>query len=356
MKEVRALILDDSSICRDRLREILSRGRDIVVVGEAENGDRVLELIRRTNPTILVVDLQMPGTGGLETIERVMANHPLPILVLTGQPSAFGQKAVFESIRRGALDLCEKPQRTDPAAEKRLYDLVRELSFVPVVRHMAGSGDPKRTRVRVGLPSSRPPRAPEGRVPVVAIGASAGGPMAVALVVAGLPVVVPAAVAIVQHLPKGFAAAFAEFLRARTLLPVTLVTRRTPIRPGQIFLATDDRHLVACDPGHFGASDEPEMEGHRPAVDALFLSLAKNLRARSCGVVMSGIGRDGTVGLLELKKKGALTLAQDAKSAGVFGMPKAALEAKAAVAAHDPAGLTHAVLHWANEQAEALGA
>jgi chemotaxis response regulator CheB len=98
------------------------------------------------------------------------------------------------------------------------------------------------------------------------------------------------------------------------------------------------------------------MEGHRPAVDALFLSLAKTLRARTCGVVMSGIGRDGTVGLLELKKKGALTLAQDKESAGVFGMPKAALEAKAAVAAHDPRGLTHAILRWANEQAVELGA
>lgn len=356
MKPVRALILDDSSICRDRLREILTRGPDIAVVGEAENGDRVLELIRRTNPTILVVDLQMPGTGGLETIERVMANHPLPILVLTGQPTAFGQKAVFESIRRGALDLCEKPNRADAAAEKRLYDLVRELSFVPVVRHMAGARGTGRSRGRGGRPSSRPPRAPEGRTPVVAIGASAGGPMAVALVVAGLPVVLPAAVAIVQHLPNGFASAFVEFLRSRTMLPVTLVSRRTPIRPGQVYVAPDARHLVACGPGHFAPNDEPELEGHRPAVDALFFSLARHLRGRTCGVVMSGIGKDGTAGLLELKKRGALTLAQDAQSAGVFGMPKAALEAKAAVSAHDPPGLAQVILRWADEQAEVLQA
>jgi two-component system, chemotaxis family, protein-glutamate methylesterase/glutaminase len=356
MKLVRALILDDSSICRDRLREILGRGPDIAVVGEAENGDRVLELIRRTSPTILIVDLQMPGTGGLETIEHVMANHPLPILVLTGQPTAFGQKAVFESIRRGALDLCEKPGRADPAAERRLYDLVRELSFVPVVRHMAGPGDGRRGRSRPGRPSSRPPKTAHGRIPVVAVGASAGGPMAVALVVAGLPVVLPAAVAVVQHLPKGFAGAFVEFLRARTMLPVTLVSRRTPIRPGQVYVATDGRHLVTSDPGHFAPGDEPEMEGHRPAVDALFLSLAKHLGARVCGVVMSGIGRDGTRGLLELKRKGALTLAQDEESSGVFGMPKAALEAKAAVEAHDPPGLTQAILRWSHEQAEALEA
>src|SRR4051812_36667280 len=105
MKPVRALILDDSAICREQLRAILTRDRDITVVGEAENGDRVLDLVRSTNPTILLVDLQMPGTGGHETIEHVMANLPLPILVVTGQPSAVNQKAAFESIRRGALDL-----------------------------------------------------------------------------------------------------------------------------------------------------------------------------------------------------------------------------------------------------------
>jgi two-component system chemotaxis response regulator CheB len=251
MKPVRALILDDSTICRDRLRDILTRGREIVVVGEAENGDRVLELIKKTNPTILIVDLQMPGTGGLETVERVMANHPLPILVLTGQPSSVGQKAVFESIRRGALDLAEKPRRADPTAEARLYDLVRELSRVPVVRHVAYNLGAPRARARGARPSSRPPRtAPGTLVPVIGIGASAGGPLGVAAVLSGLLPVLPAAVAVVQHLPKGFANAFAEFLRVRTTLPITVVSHRTPIRAGQLYLATDDRHLVIRNRNH----------------------------------------------------------------------------------------------------------
>jgi two-component system, chemotaxis family, protein-glutamate methylesterase/glutaminase len=344
MKPVRAVILDDSAICREQLRDILTRDRDITVVGEAENGDRVLELVRSTNPTILLVDLQMPGTGGHETIEHVMANLPLPILVVTGQPSAVSQKAVFESIRRGALDLAEKPERSDVAAETRLRSLVRELSQVPVVRHVRGTLGASRVFGRGGRKSSRPPDA--GQVPVIGIGASAGGPLAVAAVLGGLPAILPAAVAVVQHLPKGFARAFAEFLRSRTALPVTVVSQRTAIEPGQVFIPDDDRHLVALDARHFAPADTPELDGHRPAVDALFRSLAAVARRNACGVVMSGIGRDGTLGLGEMKARGSLTLVQNEASSGVFGMPRAALDAKAAERALDPAGLARELTAW----------
>jgi two-component system, chemotaxis family, protein-glutamate methylesterase/glutaminase len=350
MKPVRVLILDDSAICRQRLREILEEDRQIDVVGEAENGDRVLDLVRLRRPTILLVDLQMPGTGGHETIERVMASFPLPILVVTGQPSAVTEQAVFESIRRGALDLAEKPERADQAAEARLRSLVRELSQVPVVRHVAGNLHESRSRAR-GRGWSTAPHGADGPVPVIGIGASAGGPLAVAAVLAALPTDLPAAVAVVQHLPHGFAGAFAEFLRARTPLPVTIVTRRTPIAAGNVYTAGDDRHLVLPDARNFAPGEGPELEGHRPAVDALLLSLATALRRRACGVVMSGIGRDGTAGLLELKSCGSLTLAQDEVSSGVYGMPRAALEAKAAARALDPSGLARAVQGWAEDVA-----
>jgi len=349
MKPVRALILDDSAICRERLRDILTRDRDITVVGEAENGDRVLDLVRTTNPTILLVDLQMPGTGGHETIEHVMANLPLPILVVTGQPSAVNQKGVFESIRRGALDLAEKPERANAAAEARLRSLVRELSQVPVVRHVRGTLGPSRVFGQHGRASSRPPVADQ--VAIIGIGASAGGPLAVAAVLGGLPAGLAAAVAVVQHLPKGFARAFGEFLRSRTALPITVVARRTPIEPGHVYLPDDDRHLVAADARHFAPGDTPELEGHRPAVDALFRSLAQMARHKACGVVMSGIGRDGTLGLGEMRARGALTLAQNEASSGVFGMPRAALEAKAAERALDPVGLARELSAWALDPA-----
>jgi two-component system chemotaxis response regulator CheB len=353
MKPVRALILDDSAICREQLRAILTRDRDITVVGEAENGDRVLDLVRSTNPTILLVDLQMPGTGGHETIEHVMANLPLPILVVTGQPSAVNQKAVFESIRRGALDLAAKPEHADLAAEARLRGLVRELSQVPVVRHVRGTLNSSRVFGQGGRKSSRPPVADQ--VPIIGIGASAGGPLAVAAVLGGLPATLPAAVAVVQHLPKGFARAFAEFLRSRTALPVTVVSRRMPAEPGNVYLPDDARHLVLADARHVAPADTPELDGHRPAVDALFASLAHVARRNACGVVMSGIGRDGTQGLLEMRARGALTLVQNEASSGVYGMPRAALDAKAAERSLDPAALTRELLAWSLEPGRSGG-
>jgi len=159
----------------------------------------------------------------------------------------------------------------------------------------------------------------------------------------------------VQHLPRGFSRAFAEFLRSRTSLPVTVVSRMTPIAAGNVYVPDDDRHLVASDARHLAPSDAPEVEGHRPAVDTLFRSLA-SFRHNACGVVMSGIGRDGTQGLLELKARGALTLAQDEQSSGVFGMPRSALEAKAAEKGLDPANLAREVVHWAFERAKAIDA
>jgi two-component system, chemotaxis family, protein-glutamate methylesterase/glutaminase len=351
MKRVRALILDDSAICRRQLHDILEAEGDIEIVGEAASGDQVLELIVRTSPGILLVDLQMPGTGGHETIEQVMAHHPLPILVVTGQPQDRRGDTVFESIRRGALDLAEKPAPSDERAHARLRAMVRMLASVPVVRHVAGNLgrrlDPESLRQ---IATSAPPAGSETGVPVIGIGASAGGPTPLAQVLAGLPRGFPAAIAVVQHLPPGFSPSFAEFLRARTPLNVTIPAGRCKIVAGSVYLAPDGAHLVAEDRGHLGCSLASPIEGHRPAASALFESLAKICGARSAGVVLSGMGRDGVSGLASMRLTGALTLAQDRDSSAVFGMPRAALEAGAAQAATDPPGLVRALMRWIESQ------
>lgn len=352
MKSIRVVILDDSLICRARLREILEAEGDISVVGEAANGDGVLELIAKTEPRLLMVDLQMPGTGGHETIERVMASRPLPILVVTGQPEGVRRAAVFESIRRGALDLAEKPLRSDRAAEARLRALVRELCTIPVVRHVAGRFGARDKPVVAAASSPRPPGVPAPGPLVIGIGASAGGPLALATLLNDLPRDLSAAVAVVQHLPQGFAPAFAEFLQGRVAMPVTIVQGRTPLRAGVIHLAPDGKHLVVADTKALTVTLDAPVEGHRPAIDTLFHSLARVLGARAAGVVMSGIGRDGVSGLLAMRARQALTLAQDQNSCAVYGIPKAALEARAAEQALDPPGLARALREWARSSSD----
>ena len=342
---IRVLVLDDSLICRVRLRQILEAEADISVVGEASNGDRVIELIDQSKPSVLVVDLQMPGTAGHETIEKVMASRPLPILVVTGQPQGVNKTTVFEAIRRGALELAEKPTGGDLDAEKNLRVTVRQLSKVPVVRHVAGRLNAKPLGSLKLKPSTLPPP-PGTRVPVVAIGASAGGPLVLAALLGELPADFPAAIGVVQHLPTGFTGAFQEFLQGRVKLGVKVVQGQTSMEPGVIYIAKDDRHLAISRSQHFVTTEEPPMDGHRPAVDALMLSVAERVGPNACGVIMSGIGKDGTEGLLKMRKAGALTLAQDAESCAVFGMPRSALASGAASMAMDPKAIAVKLLEW----------
>lgn len=343
MSAIRVVVLDDSAICRQRLREILEAEGDIEVVAEAENGDRILEIVRATRPHLLLVDLQMPGTGGHQTIEMVMANQPLPILVVTALPEGARRAAVFESVRRGALHLAEKPMGGERGLEMRLRAMVRELRNVFVVRHVGGNL--KKSPPAVPAPSVT--SAQSVGVLAVGIAASAGGPLAVASVLAELPRDFPAAVAIVQHLPTGFAQAFVEFLQSRVAFPIRLVSSRFPIEPATIYVAGDDRHLIVGD-RCFVPSNEPAVGGHRPAADMLLTSLADTLGARAAGVVMSGIGKDGANGLRALRSRGALTLVQDEASSAVYGMPRAALESDAALLSLDPPGIARALRDWAS--------
>jgi two-component system chemotaxis response regulator CheB len=347
---IRVLLLDDSAICRAQLRDVLERDEQLQIVGEANNGDQVLCLIDELTPHILLVDLQMPGTGGQETIERVMAHHPLPILIVTGQPEGVRRQAVFEAVRRGALDLAEKPAHGDERAERRLRAMVCELSRVPVVRHVAGKLS-RRDGAR-GLATPVPPRAFAGsKSPLlVGIAASAGGPRPLVSLLSAWPADFAAAVAVVQHLPNGFAPAFAEFLQSRIPQRVTIVTQLMCFEPGQVYLAGDDAHLIALSEKQLGPELSPAVDGHRPAATVLFESLAARLGARACGIVLSGMGRDGVAGLAKMKARGGLTLAQEEAGCAVYGMPKAALEAGACLAALDPAGLARQVSNWISLQ------
>lgn len=343
---IRVLVLDDSAICRARLREILQRDEQIDVVGEAHNGDQVLRLIEQLSPQILLVDLQMPGTGGQETIERVMAHHPLPILIVTGQPEGVRRQAVFEAVRRGALDLAEKPVHGDRKAEARLCAMVRELARVRVVRHVAGRLGRREGAPGLATPIPPPPRDGSRCPLLVGVAASAGGPRPLVSLLASWPGDFAGAIAVVQHLPNGFAPAFAEFLQARVPQRVVVVRRTTPLEAGRVYLAGDDEHLVALSDKLLGVDKGPAVDGHRPAATVLFESLAARLGARACGVILSGMGKDGVAGLLKMRSRGALTLSQEEAGCAVYGMPKAALEAGASVAALDPASIAREVSAW----------
>jgi two-component system, chemotaxis family, protein-glutamate methylesterase/glutaminase len=319
----RAVVVDDSAIARDLLREWLEVDGDLEVVGEAADGETAVELITRLRPDVATIDLRMPGMSGLDLVSVLMARAPLPILVLTGEPTHDEAGRAFEAVRRGALDLLVKPSALDDEAIRSLRARVRWLATVPVVRHI----DSNKPVEPVSVVLHRSFRV-SGDPVVVGIAASAGGPTALAAVLGSLSADLPICLAIVQHLPKGFAPSFVSFLQARCSLAVRLAERGLVPRAGTAVLAPDDHHLELID-GQFELTSGPPVDGHRPSGSVLLRSLA-SLGSAAIGVVLSGIGRDGADGLRAMRDCHATTFAQDATTSVVYGMPRAAVEEGAA--------------------------
>jgi len=347
--KVRVVVVDDSPIARGLLKSLLEADGDIEVVAQAVDGDAALLRIADLRPAIATIDLDMPGVGGLELIERIMATTPIPLIVVTGKE--LGSELVGQAVRRGALGVAKKPA---PGKGKELRDEVRRLARVPVVRHVgprararAPSPDapsrpktpvtpaaptPARTLARDAGSRPKTPVTPRPvPVPIVGIAASAGGPTAVASVLRALPPDLPACVAVVQHLPRGYTPHFARYLAQNTRLRVVIGKGRIGPEPGLVVVAPDDAHLVASFGGWLSDSSEAPVAGHRPSATVFFRSLARWLAHSAVGVVLSGIGSDGAEGLADLRAAGAVTIAQDQATAAVYGMPKAARDAGAAM-------------------------
>jgi two-component system chemotaxis response regulator CheB len=314
-KKLRVLVVDDSEVCRELLRDIVEADGDMEVVGEANDGDHAVERVVALRPDVVTLDVEMPRVDGLRAVERIMAQAPVPILVVTGKPTANRGATAFEAVRRGALDLVAKPAHGKDVEAAALRRTIRLLAGVPVMKHVSGS------RIAVARAAAH------AQVRIVGIGASAGGPSAIATVLSKIPADFAPCIAIVQHVLAGFADAFADFLRAHSTLSVQVVRKPVTLASG-VFVAPDDAHLRAR-----GDTLEPfvapPVDGHRPSADVLFESLATVHGSRAIGVVLSGMGKDGTRGLAAMLRAGGETIAQDA-AAAIDGMPRSARDAGAA--------------------------
>jgi two-component system chemotaxis response regulator CheB len=334
VKKLRVVVVDDSALAREMLRHILEADGDIEVVGEAADGRVAVETVARTRPELVTLDVEMPNMDGIAAVEQIMARCPVPILIITGRPPEQRRATLFEAVQRGALDLVEKPSILRDSSAAALRAHVRRLSSVAVVRHVAGGSPRRRTQPLGKDPALTLAGRPALRI--IGIGASAGGPAAVAAVLRRFPRDLPASVAIVQHLLPGFAQSYTEFLRHQTEMRVELVHRVSPLKPGIVYVAPDDRHLVASRGENLVAVDTAPIGGYRPSATALFRSLAECFGPASAGVILSGIGDDGAAGLGELRAAGGLTLAQNEATSAVYGMPRAAIESGAASVAMSP--------------------
>jgi two-component system chemotaxis response regulator CheB len=330
---IRVMVVDDSPLVRKIASDILNSNPGIKVTATAATAEFALNKLERERPDVITMDMEMPGMGGLEAIRTIMRRRPTPIIVLSAYARR-GADLTLQALEAGAVDFMLKPTASLSggldAIARELTEKVRSARGVELkaveeqveqsvkAERPAGEAAEHRGRLR-----RAPRRVRPGGYELVAIGTSTGGPVALKTVLSGLPGDYPVPIAVVQHMPPVFTRAFAERLNSTCAISVKEAEDGDRLIPGRALIAPGDYHMVVL-----RGSPEPRVQlnhrqavsGHRPSVDVLMHSVAREYGLRAVGVIMTGMGRDGADGIGELKKRGGYILAQDKESAVIFGM------------------------------------
>jgi two-component system chemotaxis response regulator CheB len=317
----------------------------MIVVGTTQDGESTLERVRTLKPDLVTMDVTMPKLDGVEATRRIMSSTPTPIAVITAASIGPGTQVTFNAIEAGAVAVLQKPSRAElvrsPEARKVFLQQLRNVASVGVVGIRGG---------RAGISSI--PSPPEGerttpaslfegkrltpcattthsrcpsRASVIGIGASTGGPPVVKTILESIHEHSPP-VLLVQHMSEAFVSGYATWLNSVVPVPVKVAEAGELLKTGHVYVAPGDRHLLVEDRGRVSISNAPPVNYQQPAVDLLFESLAHTYGSQAIGVLLTGMGRDGAMGLKCMYDTGAFTVTQCETSSLVYGMPKAAVE------------------------------
>ena len=320
---MRIALVNDVVTAIESMRRVVVSTREHRVAWIARDGVEALELCARDTPDLILMDLIMPRMDGIDATRRIMARTPCPIVVVTANVTNHSSK-VFEAMGAGALDAVNTPVLDRPGAHGGSEAL---LAKIDTIRRLIGAGRPKH---QVAAPQGMRRHPANHRADLIGIGASAGGPTALARVLAHLPAEFPAPVVIVQHVDAQFAAGLADWLGSHTALSVRLAREGDRPEAGTALLAGQDSHLVFASATRLTYTGQPADCAYRPSVDVFFHSAEHFWPGDVIGVLLSGMGRDGAEGLRALHRRGHHTIVQDRPSSAVYGMPGAAAELHAA--------------------------
>jgi len=313
-KKIRVMVIDDSALARTLISQGLAKSPRIEIVGTAFNAVDAMAKVPQMKPDVITSDIEMPGINGLDFLKQLLPKYPLPVILVSSL-----NLRVFDALSAGAVDFVRKPE---PGQNDAFIAALTQ-------KVIAAAG----AKIRPAPPSitQAGPVAPLGANPglnnvIIGLGASTGGTEATLEVLKRLPEDVPGML-ITQHMPTGFTQMYAERLNRLCNMEVREAKDGDEIRRGLVLLAPADlqmrvvrkgsRYTVSCKPGE-------KVSGHRPSVDALFFSMAEQVKCKMVGIIMTGMGRDGADGLLQMRKAGAFTIGQDKESCVVYGMPMVA--------------------------------
>lgn len=331
--KIRVLIVDDSASVRQALVSIVEADPDLEVMATASDPFVAAERIAKEIPDVIILDVEMPRMDGLTFLRKLMAQRPVPV-VMCSTLAEEGSETLLQAMEAGAVDVITKP-RVDTRqflleSSERVCHAVKGAARAKL-RNVAARPRSLKIEAKLSADVIMPPPAPTRTMQttgkVICIGASTGGTESLREVLTALPANVPGIV-VVQHMPEKFTAAFAKRLDGLCQVEVKEAADGDLVLPGRVLIAPGNRHMLLQRSGaryHVAVKDGPLVSRHRPSVDVLFRSAAQYAGANAVGIIMTGMGDDGAKGLLEMKRAGALTVAQDEETCVVFGMPKEAI-------------------------------
>ncbi|MCD6347076.1 MAG: chemotaxis response regulator protein-glutamate methylesterase [Bacteroidales bacterium] len=325
MKKIRVLIVDDSAIVRKIFSHEISNDPHIEVIGTAPDPYVARNMIVQLKPDVLTLDIEMPRMDGVTFLKKLMHYQPMPVIVVSSLAKNGGTLAL-EAMEAGAVEVLCKPGPAYAVGDMsvEMIDKIKAAAKVPIKKRGTKATNVKAVAKRLSMTSTTNK--------VIAIGASTGGTQALSSVLQSMPLNAPGIV-IVQHMPENFTRAFADRLSTICAIEVKEAEDGDSVIPGRALIAPGNYHMLLNRSGaryYVQIKTGPLVSRHRPSVDILFKSVASYAASNAVGVIMTGMGRDGSKGLLMMKQSGASTIAQDEKSSIVFGMPKEAIKLGAA--------------------------
>ncbi|MEI6986228.1 MAG: chemotaxis-specific protein-glutamate methyltransferase CheB [Rhodospirillaceae bacterium] len=336
-KKVRVLIVEDSLVVRTALEYIIERHPHLTLAGTATSAEQALAMLDDVAPDVISMDIRLPGMNGLEATRRIMSERPTPIVVISSAIEDESLNISMNALRAGALSVVEKPVGTThddyERIAKHICTQLYIMSEVRVVRQRFQTPAMARAfPAQIGMPALRAVSAgTEGPYQLLGLVASTGGPNALVKVLSALPADFPLPVCVVQHIGDDFVGGFALWLGSLLRLPVSLAEDGEVPRPGHVYVAPARHHLrVGRSMFHLGR--DAQVSTQRPSGTVLFSSMAASYGARAIGVLLTGMGDDGAAGLLAMRQAGGFTIAEDASTAVVYGMPAVAVQYGAVMA------------------------